>query len=66
MEWCITSGSRVNFPAKTVELVGTAVQEYGRRGDQLAAGADGVHLFNVGNIAAMKSLGSLPLAPPKP
>ncbi len=37
MEWCITSGSRVNFPAKTAELVGTAVQEYGRRGDQLAA-----------------------------
>lgn len=37
MEWCITSGSRVNFPAKTSELVGTGVQQFGRRGDQLAA-----------------------------
>ena len=36
MEWCITSGSRVNFPAKTSELVGTGVAEFGRRGDQLA------------------------------
>lgn len=36
MEWCITSGSRVNFPAKTSELIGTGVKEFGRRGDQLA------------------------------
>lgn len=36
LEWCITSGSRVNFPCKTVELVGTGVKDFGRRGDQLA------------------------------
>ena len=36
MEWSITSGSRVNFPAKTSELVGTGVTEFGRRGDQFA------------------------------
>jgi hypothetical protein len=37
MEWCITSGSRVNFPSKEVELVGTGVTDFGRRGDKLAA-----------------------------
>jgi hypothetical protein len=36
-EWCITSGSRVNFPSKTSELIGTGVTDFGRRGDQLAA-----------------------------
>jgi Glycosyl hydrolase-like 10 len=36
MEWCITSGSRVNFPAHTSELIGTGLKEFGRRGDQLA------------------------------
>jgi hypothetical protein len=34
-EWCITSGSRANFPAKTVELVGSGVKEFPRRGDKL-------------------------------
>lgn len=36
-EWCITAGSRVNYPSKVSELVGTGVQDFGRRGDQLAA-----------------------------
>lgn len=36
-EWCITAGSRVNYPTKVSELVGDGVQEFGRRGDQLAA-----------------------------
>ena len=36
-EWCITSGSRVNFPTRTSELIGAGVTDYGRRGDQLAA-----------------------------
>ena len=36
LEWCIVSGSRVNFPARTVELVGRGVTEYPRRGDKLA------------------------------
>lgn len=36
-EWCITSGSRVNYPSKVSELLGTGVTDFGRRGDQLAA-----------------------------
>lgn len=36
-EWCISAGSRVNFPSKASELVGDGVTEFGRRGDQLAA-----------------------------
>ncbi len=36
-EWCITSGSRVNFPSRTSELIGAGVTDFGRRGDQLAA-----------------------------
>lgn len=36
MEWCITSGSRANFPTKAVEPIGTGVTQFGRRGDQLA------------------------------
>ncbi len=36
-EWCITAGSRSNFPSKVTELIGDGVKEYGRRGDQLAA-----------------------------
>lgn len=36
MEWCITSGSRVNYPSKVSELIGAGVKEFGRRGDQLA------------------------------
>lgn len=35
LEWGITSGSRVNFPARSVELVGTGVTEFPRRGDRL-------------------------------
>ncbi len=35
-EWCITSGSRVNFPSSTSELIGANVADFGRRGDQLA------------------------------
>jgi hypothetical protein len=36
-EWCITSGSRVNYPSKVTELLGTGLTTYGRRGDQLAS-----------------------------
>ncbi len=36
-EWCITSGSRVNYPSKTSELIGAGITDFGRRGDQLAA-----------------------------
>ena len=36
-EWCITSGSRTNFPAKSTELIGAGVTNFGRRGDRLAA-----------------------------
>ncbi|MBX7207821.1 MAG: family 10 glycosylhydrolase [Verrucomicrobiaceae bacterium] len=36
-EWCIAAGSRVNFPSKTSELIGTGVTEFPRRGDRLAA-----------------------------
>lgn len=36
-EWCITSGSRVNFPTPAAELIGAGVTDFGRRGDQLAA-----------------------------
>lgn len=36
-EWCIAAGSRVNFPAKSCELIGTGVTEFPRRGDKLTA-----------------------------
>jgi hypothetical protein len=36
-EWCISAGSRVNYPSKVTELVGAGVKDFGRRGDQLAA-----------------------------
>ncbi len=35
-EWCVTSGSRVNFPSRTSELIGAGLTAFGRRGDQLA------------------------------
>lgn len=37
VEWCIAAGSRVNFPAKTCELIGASVTAFPRRGDKLAA-----------------------------
>lgn len=37
LEWCIVSGSRVNFPSRTVELVGAGVTDFPRRGDKLVA-----------------------------
>lgn len=52
-EWCITSGSRVNYPSLTTELIGEGVAKHGRRGDQLAAetlhrlAADGVDTLEV-------------------
>jgi hypothetical protein len=52
-EWCIAAGSRVNFPSKTCELIGTGVTEFPRRGDKLAAetlqklAADGVDTLKV-------------------
>ncbi|MEP6671960.1 MAG: family 10 glycosylhydrolase [Chthoniobacter sp.] len=36
-EWCISSGSRANYPTKATELVGEGVTDFGRKGDQLAA-----------------------------
>lgn len=36
-EWCIASGSRVNYPSKVTELIGDGVTEFPRRGDKLAA-----------------------------
>jgi len=36
-EWCITSGSRVNFPSKTSEPAGAGVTDFVRPGDQLPA-----------------------------
>lgn len=35
-EWCIAAGSRVNFPSRVSELIGTGVTEFPRRGDKLA------------------------------
>ena len=52
-EWCITSGSRVNFPTPAAELISTGVTDFGRRGDQLAAetlrrlSAEGVDTLSV-------------------
>lgn len=37
LEWCIAAGSRVNFPSRVSELVGTGVTEFPRRGDKLAS-----------------------------
>ena len=37
LEWCVVSGSRVNFPSPTYELVGSGVEEFPRRGDKLVA-----------------------------
>ncbi|HUR57050.1 MAG TPA: family 10 glycosylhydrolase [Opitutaceae bacterium] len=37
LEWCIASGSRVNFPAKGYELIGAGVTEFPRRGDKIVA-----------------------------
>ncbi len=36
-EWCIVSGSRVNFPSPNHKLAGEGLDEYPRRGDKLAA-----------------------------
>lgn len=36
-EWCIMSGSRVNYPSKTSELIGHGMTEFPRRGDKLAS-----------------------------
>ena len=37
LEWCFISGSRVNFPSKTTEMIGDGVPEFPRRGDKLCA-----------------------------
>lgn len=36
LEWCIAAGSRVNYPSRVSELIGTGVKEFPRRGDKLA------------------------------
>jgi hypothetical protein len=37
LEWCVTSGSRVNYPSRVSELLGDGVEEFPRRGDRLAS-----------------------------
>lgn len=37
LEWCIGSGSRANFPARSTELIGTDVAEFPRRADKVVA-----------------------------
>lgn len=37
MEWCITSGSRVNYPSKAADLIGEGMTDFPRRGDRQAA-----------------------------
>ncbi|UCH35050.1 MAG: family 10 glycosylhydrolase [Armatimonadota bacterium] len=36
LEWCITSGSRVNYPSEVTEIIGEGMTEFPRRGDKLA------------------------------
>ena len=35
-EWCVTAGSRTNFPSRVTEIIGEGMTEYPRRGDKLA------------------------------
>jgi hypothetical protein len=51
-EWCISAGSRVNYPSKVSELVGDGVTEFGRRGDQLAA--ETLHRFAEEGVDTLK------------
>jgi hypothetical protein len=37
LEWCVTSGSRVNYPSKASEIIGEGMTSFPRRGDQLAS-----------------------------
>ena len=34
LEWCVIGGSRVNFPSKVSEIIGTGLTEFPRRGDK--------------------------------
>ncbi len=34
LEWCVTGGSRVNYPSRVTELIGEGLTTYPRRGDQ--------------------------------
>lgn len=34
LEWCITAGSRVNYPSRVTELVGEGMTDFPRRGDR--------------------------------
>jgi hypothetical protein len=37
LEWCFSSGSRANFPARSTELIGADVTEFPRRADKVVA-----------------------------
>src|SRR5207302_87175 len=37
LEWCVTAGSRVNYPSHVSETIGSGMKEFPRRGDQLAS-----------------------------
>lgn len=34
LEWCVTGGSRVNYPSKVTEIIGAGLTEFPRRGDK--------------------------------
>jgi hypothetical protein len=34
LEWCVTGGSRVNYPSKVTELIGEGLTDFPRRGDK--------------------------------
>ena len=36
LEWCVTGGSRVNYPSQVSELIGEGLAEFPRRGDRQA------------------------------
>ncbi len=36
-EWCITMGSRANYPSQVTEIMGTGMTEFPRRGDKRAS-----------------------------
>lgn len=36
LEWCVTSGSRVNYPSTISELIGAGLTDFPRRGDRQA------------------------------
>jgi len=37
LQWCISTGGRVNYPTSVTEILGAGVKEYPRRGDKVAS-----------------------------